>query len=116
MVRAQPILTPLTEAAIFLVVTVDEGAEDTVRDLLEDLSGLRRSVGFRIPEGGLSVVTGIGSDMWDRLFDGPRPAGLHPFVPLDAVGTRPPRPPATVVPPPRVDDGPVLRTRREDQR
>ncbi|MCB8910822.1 Dyp-type peroxidase [Rhodococcus rhodochrous] len=82
-VRAQPILTPLTEAAIFLVVTVDEGAEDTVRDLLEDLSGLRRSVGFRIPEGGLSVVTGIGSDMWDRLFDGPRPAELHPFVPLD---------------------------------
>lgn len=82
-VRAQPILTPLTEAAIFFVVTVDEGGEDEVRGLLEDLSGLRRSVGFRIPDGGLSVVTGIGSAMWDRLFAGPRPAGLHPFVPLD---------------------------------
>lgn len=82
-VRSQPILTPLTEAAIFLVVTIDEGQEDDVRSLLEDLSGLRRSVGFRIPDGGLSVVTGIGSEMWDRLFDGPRPADLHPFVPLD---------------------------------
>lgn len=82
-VRTQPIITPLTEAAIFLVVTVEDGAEQQVRDLLEDLSGLRRSVGFRIPEGGLSVVVGVGSQMWDRLFAGPRPAELHPFVPLD---------------------------------
>jgi len=82
-VRTQPIITPLTEAAIFLVVTVEDGAEQQVRDLLEDLSGLRRSVGFRIPEGGLSVVVGVGSQMWDRLFAGPRPAELHPSVPLD---------------------------------
>ncbi|MEE2033941.1 Dyp-type peroxidase [Rhodococcus chondri] len=82
MVRSQPILTPLTEAAIFLVLTFEEGAEDAVRDLLEDLSGLRRSVGFRVPDGGLSCVTGIGSGAWDRLFSGPRPSGLHEFVPL----------------------------------
>ncbi|MCK0089269.1 Dyp-type peroxidase [Rhodococcus sp. HNM0563] len=79
----QPIITPLTEAAIFLVVTVDEGGEPVVRDLLGDLAGLRRSVGFRIPEGGLSVVTGIGSKLWDRLFSGSRPAELHEFVPLN---------------------------------
>ena len=38
----QPILSPLTEAAIFLTVTVDPGGEDGVRDLLADASGLKR--------------------------------------------------------------------------
>jgi porphyrinogen peroxidase len=75
----QPVLTPLTEAAIFLVLTVDSGAEDDVRDVLADVSGLKRSVGFRIPEGELTCVVGIGSALWDRLFDAPRPAELHPF-------------------------------------
>ncbi len=75
----QAVLTPLTEAAIFLVLTVDPGSEDGLRDLLADVSGLRRSVGFRLPEGALSCVVGIGSTLWDRLFGPPRPAGLHPF-------------------------------------
>lgn len=76
----QDVLAPLTEAALFLVVTIDPGGEDTVRDLLADVAGLTRSVGFRAqPEGRLSCVTGIGSAAWDRLFDGPRPACLHPF-------------------------------------
>jgi porphyrinogen peroxidase len=73
------VVTPLTAAAIFLVLTVHEGGEDTVRDLLADVSGIQRSVGFRIPGGQLAVVTAIGSDAWDRLFDGPRPGELHPF-------------------------------------
>jgi len=47
--------------------------------LLPDLAGLVRSVGFRIPKGTLTCVTGIGSAAWDRLFSGPRPAELHPF-------------------------------------
>ncbi|SOB84936.1 Dyp-type peroxidase [Streptomyces sp. 1331.2] len=75
----QAVLSPLTGAAVFLVLTVEPGGEDTVRALLPDLAGLRRSVGFRAPEGGLTCVTGIGSALWDRLFDGPRPAALHPF-------------------------------------
>jgi porphyrinogen peroxidase len=75
----QAVLTPLTEAAIFLVLTVDLGADDVIRDLLADVSGLRRSVGFRIPEGELTCVVGLGSGLWDRLFGQPRPAGLHPF-------------------------------------
>jgi porphyrinogen peroxidase len=75
----QSVLTPLTEAAIFLVVTVDSGFEDEIRELLADVSGLKRSVGFRIPEGELSCVVGLGYCMWDRLFGQPRPAGLHPF-------------------------------------
>ena len=64
---------------MFLVLTVNAGGEPRVRDLLADLSGLQRSVGFRFPEGGLSCVAGIGSLAWDRLFGDPRPAELHPF-------------------------------------
>jgi porphyrinogen peroxidase len=78
----QPVLSPLTAAAIFLVLTIDPGGEAVVRDLLADLSGLERSVGFRLPEGKLACVTGIGSQAWDRLFAGPRPPELHPFRPL----------------------------------
>jgi porphyrinogen peroxidase len=76
---SEAILSRITEAAIFLTLTVDSGAEDGVRDLLSDVSGLRRSVGFRIPEGELTCVVGVGASVWDRLFGAPRPAGLHPF-------------------------------------
>ena len=75
----QSVLTPLTESAIFLVLTVDGGGEQTVRDLLGDVPGLNRAVGFRAPDGDLTVVVGIGSSAYDRLFAGPRPARLHPF-------------------------------------
>jgi porphyrinogen peroxidase len=78
----QPILTPITEAAIFLVLTVNAGAEEAVRGLLADASGLRRSVGFRVPEGGLTCVVGIGAKLWERLFGAPRPAALHEFEQL----------------------------------
>ena len=78
----QPVLSPLTTAAVFLVLTVDEGGEPAVRDLLADLSGLGRAFGFGAPDAGLNCVAGIGSDAWDRLFDHPRPAGLHPFQPI----------------------------------
>src|SRR6266702_4413257 len=74
--RSQPVLTPLTEAAIFLVLTVDSGGEDVVRDLLADSAGIVRSVGFRDPDGELACVFAIGSDAWDTLFAGPRPAEL----------------------------------------
>jgi putative iron-dependent peroxidase len=80
------VATTLTSAAMFLVVTIDEGtdAETAVRDLCGDLSGLRRAVGFRDPNARLTCVLGIGSDAWDRLFGDPRPAGLHPFRELRA--------------------------------
>jgi len=80
---AQPVLTPLTASAVILVLTIDDGGELVVQDLLADLSGLARTVGFRSLEGGLAVVAGIGSPAWDRLFTGPRPAELHPFQALE---------------------------------
>jgi porphyrinogen peroxidase len=85
-IEPQAILTPLTEAAVFLVVAVEAGGEDQVRELLADVSGLRRSVGFRIPEAELTCVVGIGAAAWDRLFADTRPAELHPFPGF--VGTR----------------------------
>lgn len=78
-VQAQNVLAPPAMAAIFLVATVRAGAEDAARELLGDVAGLTRAVGFREPEGELSCVVGIGADAWDRLYDLPRPAGLHPF-------------------------------------
>jgi porphyrinogen peroxidase len=75
----QAILSPITEAAIFLTLTVDRGAEAEIRDVLADAGGLRRSVGFRAPEAGLTCVVGVGAALWDRMFGPPRPAGLHPF-------------------------------------
>ena len=82
----QPVLSPLTAAAVFLVLTIDPGGEDVVRELLGDVAALQRSVGFRVPGGALQVVAAIGSDAWDRLFAGPRPRELHPFTEL--AGTR----------------------------
>lgn len=75
-------LSPLTASAMFLVATIDEGGEQTVHELIADLSGLQRTVGFRVPTAGLTLVTGIGSDAWGRLFSGPRPTELHPFEEL----------------------------------
>jgi len=75
----QPVLNPLTRAAIFLVVAVNAGGEPAARDLLGDLAALQRSVGFRAPDDTLACVAGVGSRAWDRLFAGPRPAELHPF-------------------------------------
>ena len=81
-VLPQSVLTPLTGSAIFLVVRIEPGGEGTARELLERVTGLTRAVGFRVPAGNLACVTSIGSDAWDRLFSGPRPAALHPFIEL----------------------------------
>jgi porphyrinogen peroxidase len=80
-VVAQPIVAPLSRAAIFLVVTLKPGSDTraTLRSFCGDLSGIFRAVEFRDIEAGLSCIMGIGSEAWDRLFGQPRPAQLHPF-------------------------------------
>jgi len=57
--QPQPILEPLTPAAIFLVVTIDDGGEQIVHDALPDISGLLRAIGFREPPKRLSASASI---------------------------------------------------------
>lgn len=95
--RPQPILTPLTPAAIFLVATIDDGGEAVVHGALAELSSLVRAVGFRVPSANLSLITGIGSKAFDRLFDAPRPAKLHEFVALDGGRHRAPSTPGDLL-------------------
>lgn len=77
----QPVVAQLTRAAIFLVVTVNDGPEydAAVRALCGDLAALLRAVSFRDLEGRLSCVMAFGSDAWDRLFGAPKPKELHLF-------------------------------------
>lgn len=97
MPRSQPVLAPLSPAAIFLVATIDGGGEAAVHRALPDLAGLVRAVGFRDPAKRLSMVTSIGSSAWDRLFCGPRPAQLHPFVELTGPRHRAPATPGDLL-------------------
>ncbi|MGV7969613.1 Dyp-type peroxidase domain-containing protein, partial [Mycobacterium kansasii] len=55
-VQPQPILAPLTPAAIFLVATINEGGEEAVHAALPDISGLVRAIGFRDPTKRLSAI------------------------------------------------------------
>jgi porphyrinogen peroxidase len=82
----QPILSIPSEAAIFLVLAVGEGSEADVAGVLADVPGIKRSVGFRVPEAELSCIAGIGAHLWDALSAGDRPSGLHAFREL--VGPR----------------------------
>ena len=94
---AQPVVSPLTSAAMFLVLTVEEGGEDAVREVVPDLSAYARAVGFGYPDAALACVTGFGSAVWDRLFSGPRPAELHPFVALEGPRHKAPSTPGDVL-------------------
>ncbi|MFD8644330.1 Dyp-type peroxidase [Streptomyces zaomyceticus] len=97
MVVAQPVVAPPARAGLFLVVTVNPGGESVVREALQDLSGLVRSVSFRVPDAGLTCVTGIGSEAWDRLVGGPRPRELHPFPALRGPRHRAPATPGDLL-------------------
>ncbi|MEU8774190.1 Dyp-type peroxidase [Streptomyces sp. NPDC048606] len=78
----QPVIAPPARAALFLVLNLAEGSERLVREVLADVPALVRSIGFRVPGEELGCVVGVGSEAWDRLYGAPRPAELHPFVPL----------------------------------
>src|SRR5580765_4721674 len=77
----QPVVTPLTRAAIFLVVCIrpDRNNIPALRSFFAGFSGLVRAVEFRNIEAGLTCVVGFGSEAWDKLFGSPRPPELHPF-------------------------------------
>jgi putative iron-dependent peroxidase len=75
----QAVCSPITRSAIFIVATLNEGADAaaTVKGWCGDVAGLVRSVGKRVPSGNLTCICGFSSNAWDRLFGSPRPASLH---------------------------------------
>ena len=87
-IDAQSIEAPLSQAAIFLVVGVNEGADALakVRDLLGGIDDLVKSVGFRDLSARLSCIVGIGSELWDRMGAPTKPRELKPFAAVE--GTR----------------------------
>ncbi|KDE19739.1 peroxidase [Acetobacter aceti 1023] len=94
MVTPQPVDTKLTQSALFLVLTLNDTSQfrTQVLNLLGDISSLIRGVGFRIPDGNLSCIAGIGSKAWDLLFGLPRPKELHPFQEIHGVHHAPSTP------------------------
>ena len=80
----QSVDAPLSQAAIFLVVSVAEGSAALARvcAALGGLDDLVKTVGFRDLSGRLSCIAGIGSALWDRLHPGSRPRELKSFAPI----------------------------------
>ncbi|GAA3024894.1 Dyp-type peroxidase [Gordonia defluvii] len=93
MASSQLIITRKHPHAFFLVLTLADDADiEQVREVVAGFSGTVRSVSSRAPEANLVGILGIGSGAWDRLFRGPRPALLHPFIELDGPHTAPSTP------------------------
>jgi putative iron-dependent peroxidase len=84
-IEPQSVNAPLSVCAIFLVVTVNDGAAaaEHARAAIANVGGLVRTVGFRDLNGHLSCNVGIGSDAWDRFGQQHRPAQLRAFVAID---------------------------------
>ena len=97
--QPQPVVAPLTRAAIFLIVTVNSGDDRraAVRACCGDFAGLVRAVAQRDLEGYLSCVMGFGSSAWDQLFPSPRPAGLHAFREIRAGSRHAPSTPGDIL-------------------
>jgi putative iron-dependent peroxidase len=83
-IDAQSIDAPLSQAAVFLVVTVasEQTALAKVCSTLDGLDDLVKTVGFRDLSARLSCIVGIGRDLWDRLHFDKRPQELRAFAPI----------------------------------
>jgi len=81
-IDAQSVDAPLSRSAVFLVVSVADSDEafSTVKDVLSDLSGLVKTVGFRDLNAHLSCNVAIGAGIWTRLTRRGLPRELHPFA------------------------------------
>ncbi|MBN8943816.1 MAG: Dyp-type peroxidase [Rhizobiales bacterium] len=83
-IETQSIDAPLSQAAVFLVVTVANEAAALAKACaaLDGLNDLVKTVGFRDLSARLSCIVGIGSDLWDRLLPDRRPRDLKSFAPI----------------------------------
>jgi porphyrinogen peroxidase len=86
MSNPQPIVAPLSRAAIFLTVSVnpDLAGVETVKSFLGDYAGIVRAVQQRDLEADLTSVLAFGAHAWSRLFGDPLPAELHTFKEIRA--------------------------------
>ncbi|WP_404927562.1 Dyp-type peroxidase [Mesorhizobium sp. ORM16] len=83
-IDAQSVDAPLSQSAIFLVVTIADEQPVLARvcSVLGDLDDMVKTVGFRDLGGRLSCIAGIGHDLWNRLSPRRRPAELKRFAPI----------------------------------
>lgn len=81
-IDAQSIDAPLSQAAVFLVVTVagDPTALAKAFSVLGGLDDLVKTVGFRDLSGRLSCIAGLGRNLWDRVDSEQRPKELKLFA------------------------------------
>ena len=113
-IDAQKVDAPLSQFAVFLVVSIRPGAADLdgVREVLAGMDDLAKTVGFRDMGANLSCVVGIGSAAWDRFGRSDRPAELRPFITIKtAAHSAPATPRRPAVPHPRRPGRPLLRVR-----
>ncbi|KAH8812352.1 hypothetical protein F5884DRAFT_750661 [Xylogone sp. PMI_703] len=80
-IELQAVDAPLTASATFLVLTVNDTPDSIkkVRSVLASVDDLSKNVSIRDLSASFACTAAIGSDIWDRLIAGPRPAELHPF-------------------------------------
>ena len=98
-IAAQTIEAPLSHFAVFLVATVRRDPE-SVASAVETVAGVEdliKTVGFRDLNGRLSCIVGVGSDLWDVLSPGSRPAELAPFDPIVGDGHTAPATPGDLL-------------------
>ena len=98
-IDAQSIDAPLSNAAVFLVVTVadEKTALAKVCEALDGLDDLVKTVGFRDLSGRLSCIVGIGRGLWDRLHFDKRPQELKPFSPIEGAVHKAPATPGDLL-------------------
>ncbi|QWT22994.1 Dyp-type peroxidase [Subtercola sp. PAMC28395] len=80
-IEPQSVNAPLSSAAVFLVVTIERAAAAAlvVREVISDIGGLVRTVGFRDLGGRLSCNVGIGAEAWSRFDQASKPQQLDRF-------------------------------------
>ncbi|NYD75361.1 putative iron-dependent peroxidase [Leifsonia soli] len=84
-IDAQQVDAPLTQTAVFLVVTVTDAPDAiaTIRSVLADVSGLIKTVAFRDLGANLTCTVGVGAAVWTDLTGMPSPRELRPFLPVE---------------------------------
>lgn len=83
-IEPQSVDAPLTQSAVFLVLTMQDDPDSvaTVRSALGSVGDLTKNVAFRDLSASFACTVGIGSRVWDAVVGSARPAELHPFQEL----------------------------------